>query len=67
MSETTEKVWVRGPAGAEVCLLIPSEIERSELDKRIARGELTIIEDPSKPAKPAKVAKAAAKKSESDL
>lgn len=61
MSETTEKVWVRGPAGAEVCFIVPTEIERAELDKRIARGELTVIEDPSKPAK---AAKPAAKKPE---
>lgn len=61
MSETTEKVWVRGPAGAEVCLIVPTEIERPELDKRIARGELVLIEDPSKPAK---AAKPAAKKPE---
>lgn len=61
MSETTEKVWVKGPNGAVVTLIIGVEIEKSAFDKRVAAGELTIVDAPDKPA-PAK--KAAAKKPE---
>ena len=50
MSDTTEKVWVQGPNGVIVTLVIGVEIEQAEFDKRIARGELTVVDSPDKPA-----------------
>lgn len=61
MSETPEKVWVKGPNGAVVTLVIGVEIEQAAFDKRVAAGELTVVDNPEKPA-PAK--KAPAKKPE---
>jgi len=52
MTEKTEKVWVRGPAGAVVSLIIGSEIDRDYFDKRVAAGELTVVDDPEKPKRP---------------
>ena len=60
MSDTAEKVWVKGPAGAVVTLAIGVEISQRDFDKRIAAGELTVIDNPEKPAPK----KAAAKKLE---
>lgn len=62
MSENTEKVWVQGPAGAVVSLVIGVEIEKAEFEKRIKAGELTIVDSPEKPAA---AKKSPAKKSES--
>lgn len=50
MSENTEKVWVQGPAGVVVSLVIGVEIEKAEFDKRIKMGELTVVDNPEKPA-----------------
>lgn len=61
MSETTEKVWVKGPAGAVVTLVVGAEISKADFDKRVKTGELTIVDSPE--AKPA-AKKAPAKKSE---
>ena len=52
-----EKVWVKGPAGAVVTLLVGQEIERDFFEKRVAAGELTIVDDPEKPAQKAAPAK----------
>lgn len=52
-----EKVWVKGPNGAVVTLIIGQEIERDLFAKRVAAGELTVIDDPEKPAKKAVPAK----------
>lgn len=62
MSENTEKVWVKGPGGAVVSLIIGQEIDRDYFDKRVAAGELTIVDNPE--AKPAAPKKAPAKKPE---
>lgn len=62
MSENTEKVWVQGPAGVVVSLVIGVEIEKAEFDKRVKNGELTIVDSPEKPAA---AKKPAAKKSDS--
>lgn len=56
MSETSEKVWVKGPSGVIVSLVIGVEIERDTFDKRVAAGELTVVDSPEKPA-PKKAAK----------
>lgn len=61
MSETTEKVWVKGPAGAVVTLVVGVEISKADFDKRVKTGELTIVDSPE--AKPA-AKKSPAKKSE---
>lgn len=45
-----EKVWVKGPAGVVVTLVIGQEIERAAFDKRVAAGELTVVDSPEKPA-----------------
>lgn len=60
MSATNDKVWVKGPAGAVVTLVIGVEIDQATFDKRIAAGELTVVNNPSKPA----AKKAPAKKPE---
>lgn len=62
MSENTEKVWVQGPSGAVVTLVVGVEIEKADFDKRIKNGELTIVDNPEKPAA---IKKPAAKKTES--
>lgn len=62
MSENTEKVWVKGPAGAVVTLIVGVEIEKVDFDKRVKAGELVIVDGPEKPAAAPK--KAPAKKSE---
>lgn len=49
MSENTEKVWVQGPAGVVVSLAVGSEIDRDYFEKRVAAGELTVVDDPTKP------------------
>ena len=49
MTEKTEKVWVRGPAGVIVSLNVGSEIDKEYFDRRVASGERTVVEDPSKP------------------
>jgi hypothetical protein len=55
MSEVNEKVWVKGPAGAIVTLVIGVEIDQDNFDKRVANGELTIVDNPAKSATPKKV------------
>lgn len=65
MSESTEKVWVKGPAGAVVTLVIGVEIDQATFDKRVAAGELTVVDSPEKPA-PAKKAPATKKTEPAD-
>lgn len=60
MSQTPEKTWVKGPNGAIVTLIVGVEIAQADFDKRVASGELTVVDNPEKaPAK-----KAPAKKPE---
>lgn len=57
MSEAKEEiVWVRGPAGVVVTLRVGTEIDRDLYDKRVAAGELTVVDDPTKAKRPAKAA-----------
>ena len=57
MSDTA-KVWVQGPSGAVVSLNVGEEIAKVDFDRRVAAGELTVVENPEKPA-PKKAAKKA--------
>lgn len=60
MSQTPERTWVQGPNGVIVTLIVGVEIEQAEFDKRVANGDLTVVDNPDKPA----AKKAPAKKPE---
>lgn len=45
MSET-EKVWIVGPNGARVCVVIGVEMDRNTFDKRVSAGDFTVLDGP---------------------
>jgi len=57
----TEKVWVQGPSGAIVSLNVGTEIAKVDFDRRVAAGELTVVDNPEK-----QTAKKATKKVEAE-